>query len=1153
MRFKALLRPAQNRGNDIKQDETPPRKRGSFRFSSFLQAFWGILKDVFGELVAVVIGLAILWFGALNSLLTAQSVDVLGLKPNAQMLFSQLFNGSDAEIGEMRLSWNPATNTVEFRSYDVVINDKHGHEIETISGLETEIPLKEAIKGRFKPSELTIDGGSVTWFRDSQGDVVAGMGTPDTVGRLGPVWRGAQPGGPQAAPNVDGVNHVTITNATAYIIDDRDGVDIVLRNTDMAFSQNQDSANITVKSSLETKGETSPFTLDIEASPDFKDYSVKIEAEHLNPAILAPRRGRYARYRIVDANIDTKASFTVSRDTGLQRADIDLNSGAGRLSLEDRPLDFQALNIQAFLTPGSQIMDITKLGLTSEKLNFYGEGSLSELGALTDGNINSSPVFDMEFTDIFVDATPVFEAPIKLSKLVTQGRLDIDSRLLSLKQLQADFDGYSLSAQGQVQQGDEGRWKRVQLSGRSRGNFSDKDLLTLWPVKAGDGARRWIDNSVMKAMLSNLKFDVDMNEDVFSGSFPTSEDLQVSFDVTGADVKYISTMTPYLGASGTGVISGNSGTFTGGGGQVGTIEVDVANARVPELFRRGSDIKLAIKGRGEAQELIGLIDQKPFEFASKYGVDPNDFKGQGEVSLDITRPLLVYFDRDRILFSAKGDFKNASAPFSIGPHQLKDADVSVVADRTGMSIKGPASIGAWRTQLEWEEVFDYGATPTRYRVTGALDRDTLDSLGMGFRGHYDGTISLDIEALGQGLELSSGKITADLSAATLNFEPHWSKEAGVSGEFIGNLEVSETGGMHFPSLSVKAPGLDMQGSLSLADNFRLLNLDFDKAYIDGFIDSALQVKPDEAGEKLSIFMSGRFLDVSEFVSNAMNSGGTAASIPIFLTAGIDKLALTDAYVVNNANVLFAHDGTGVTDARLSGQTEDGEITAEIVTGLLGDKQSPNRRINIEIPQTSKALFAFFGMENIQDGILNIEAELPPLGAPGAINGTLNVKDFKLIDAPILAQMLSIGSLTGLVDTLSGSGLAFDELNIPFSLRDRRLSLRDARVSGPALGMTGAGEVSFEDRVLELDGVLVPAYSANSMLGDIPLIGDIFIGKKGEGVFALNYTVVGAFEKTQITVNPLSALTPGFLRGIFRVKRDKLPENVIADIEAVKPQ
>ena len=1156
-RFKArswpVLRREKSADKDVNKEDSLKRKPFSFRWPSFTQTFWGMIKDIFGEVVAVVIGLAILWFCALNSLLAAQNVDVLGLKPNAQLLFSQLFNGADAEIGEMHLSWNPATNTVEFRTYDVVINDKNGLTIETISALETEIPLREAISGRFKPSELVINGGTVTWFRDSQGDVVAGLGTPDTVGRLGPVWRGVNPDSTRAAPNVDGVDHVTITNATAYIVDDRDGVDIVLRETDIEFQQSQEQVNVTVKSSLETGGTAAPFTLDIEASPDYKDYSVTLEAGNVNPAILAPRRGRYSRYRIIDANVDAKASFKVTREAGLQRADIDLSSGAGQLSLEDRPLDFQALNIKAFLTPGSQVMDIINLGLVSDKFKFSGSGNLSELGALTDGNINSSPVFDMEFTDVFVDAVPAFAAPLNVSNLIAQGRLDVDSRTLSLKQFRADFGDYELRAEGQVRQGEQGDWKLVQLAGQSIGTFSNKDLLSLWPVKAAEGARRWIDRSVTQALLSNLKFDLDMNSEVIGGRFPTPEEMQVSFDIGEADINYIQTMTPYLGVSGSGLISGNSGTFTGAGGRVGTIEVDEAIASIPEIFRVGSDIEITIKARGEAQELISLIDQKPFEFASKYGVNPNDFTGQGEITLDITRPLRVNFDRDRILFSANGEFKKASAPFSIGGHKLKDADVSFAADRKGMSIKGPASIGAWRTQLEWEETFDYGATPTRYGVSGTLDRDTLDSLGIGFRGNYDGTISLDIEALGQGLELSSGNITADLSDATLNFEPHWSKAAGVPGRFTANLVRSETGGMDFPNLSIKAPGLDMQGSLSLAENFRLLNLDFTKAYVDGFIDSSLQVKPDEAGEKLSIFVSGRFLDVSEFISNAMSSGGSAASIPVFLTAGIERLALAEAYIVSDANVLFSHDGTGITNARLSGKTPDGELTAEIVTGLLDAPQSPNRRINIEIPDSSKALFAFFGMENMEGGHMNVDAELPPLGVPGAINGTLNMREFKLIEAPILAQMLSIGSLTGLLDTLSGSGLAFDELNIPFSLRGKRLSFRDARVSGPALGMTGAGDVSFDDQVLELDGVLVPAYSANSLLDDIPIISDIFIGKKGEGVFALSYTVAGPFQKTQITLNPLSALTPGFLRGIFRVKRDKLPATVIADIEAVRPQ
>jgi len=77
--------------------------------------------------------------------------------------------------------------------------------------------------------------------------------------------------------------------------------------------------------------------------------------------------------------------------------------------------------------------------------------------------------------------------------------------------------------------------------------------------------------------------------------------------------------------------------------------------------------------------------------------------------------------------------------------------------------------------------------------------------------------------------------------------------------------------------------------------------------------------------------------------------------------------------------------------------------------------------------------------------------------------------------------------------------------------------------------------------------LVPSYTVNSILGDIPLIGNIMVGKKGEGMFALNYSVKGPFAKTQVSINPLSALTPGFLRRIFDVKRDKIEDPDIVDL------
>ena len=104
-----------------------------------------------------------------------------------------------------------------------------------------------------------------------------------------------------------------------------------------------------------------------------------------------------------------------------------------------------------------------------------------------------------------------------------------------------------------------------------------------------------------------------------------------------------------------------------------------------------------------------------------------------------------------------------------------------------------------------------------------------------------------------------------------------------------------------------------------------------------------------------------------------------------------------------------------------------------------------------------------------------------------------------------------------------------------------MKLREARASGPALGLTAGGNLNFSSKSVDLNGVLVPSYSVNSVLGDVPLLGDIIVGKKGEGMFALNYDVKGEFSKTQVSVNPLSALTPGFLRRIFDTEREDIVE------------
>ena len=102
----------------------------------------------------------------------------------------------------------------------------------------------------------------------------------------------------------------------------------------------------------------------------------------------------------------------------------------------------------------------------------------------------------------------------------------------------------------------------------------------------------------------------------------------------------------------------------------------------------------------------------------------------------------------------------------------------------------------------------------------------------------------------------------------------------------------------------------------------------------------------------------------------------------------------------------------------------------------------------------------------------------------------------------------------------------------FTLENGRLTLRDGHASGGALGINANGWIDLDHNQLDLSGTLVPAYTLNSILNNIPMLGDLITGGEGTGLFAANYRLSGALDSPQISVNPLSALAPGFLRQLF---------------------
>jgi hypothetical protein len=143
-----------------------------------------------------------------------------------------------------------------------------------------------------------------------------------------------------------------------------------------------------------------------------------------------------------------------------------------------------------------------------------------------------------------------------------------------------------------------------------------------------------------------------------------------------------------------------------------------------------------------------------------------------------------------------------------------------------------------------------------------------------------------------------------------------------------------------------------------------------------------------------------------------------------------------------------------------------------------------------------------------------------------------LEKFRLLDAPAVGRLLKAMTFYGAVDLLRGPGMGFAKAIAPFTWRQRVLTLKNARAFSASLGVTVQGDIDLRHHDANLTGTIVPAYFFNQLLGNIPVLGQLFSPEKGSGVFAARYAVTGKLADPKIAVNPLSALTPGVLRNVF---------------------
>ncbi|MFT3998544.1 MAG: AsmA-like C-terminal region-containing protein, partial [Asticcacaulis sp.] len=160
---------------------------------------------------------------------------------------------------------------------------------------------------------------------------------------------------------------------------------------------------------------------------------------------------------------------------------------------------------------------------------------------------------------------------------------------------------------------------------------------------------------------------------------------------------------------------------------------------------------------------------------------------------------------------------------------------------------------------------------------------------------------------------------------------------------------------------------------------------------------------------------------------------------------------------------------------------------------------------------------------------------------GQVDATLKGENIRVSQIPALGQVLTLASLKGLSDTLSGAGITFEDYEFPIRYRDNYLFVRNGWAKGDALRINVWGAQDFTKQTMDYQGTIIPAYGVNAAFAGIPLVGDALTSNSGEGVLGLKYRLKGRFGAPQAEINPFSLVLPGFLRRILDEKHaDPLP-------------
>ena len=321
-------------------------------------------------------------------------------------------------------------------------------------------------------------------------------------------------------------------------------------------------------------------------------------------------------------------------------------------------------------------------------------------------------------------------------------------------------------------------------------------------------------------------------------------------------------------------------------------------------------------------------------------------------------------------------------------------------------------------------------------------------------------------------------------------------------------------------------------NVGLSKDFKLTKLDsFSLNYLNNNkIKNQLSLKKNNSNYSIT----GESFDATKLINKIMDGDNEDSSLfsnfNSKISLEINKTYIDDINFVNGLSGALSFKNNKINDLNLKSIFPNNKkISLSIKTT---DKREKITKLSTDYPKPLIKRYNF--IKGFEEGYLVYQS----IKKDGISNSLLTIENFKIKKVPIFAKLLSLASLQGMSDLLTGEGIRFTDFEMKFSNQKKLTTIDEMYAIGPAVSILMDGYIE-SDKLISLRGTLVPATTINKTIASIPLLGDILVGKKtGEGVFGVSFKVKGELKNLETTVNPIKTLTPRFItRTLEKIKKN----------------